>query len=177
LPGNALTQSPVLGWLAGLLDSILVGLGMPVWVAQLIEFVLTGVGLYFLLRALLFWALPALSRVLIEPLVSCIDLLCAAILLPEFLMTRRRRREGREPTAGAYFVGDVVFGVASRVEALLRQFVPLLRYADRLPDASPAVLLVVIYLIWNSVTCYGSSDDGCLSPFAAWRAEVGDWFR
>src|SRR3954465_12738828 len=105
--GSPLTELPIVGGIVELLNTLLRSLGFPAWIAQFLEFLLLACALYLLLRVLIFRVLPWLSRTLVEPVLRFVDIACATLLLPELLVTRHLRRDGRPPTPGIYLYGDV----------------------------------------------------------------------
>ncbi|WP_406629277.1 hypothetical protein [Amycolatopsis sp. WGS_07] len=58
------------------------------------------------------FVLPAVLKVLVEPVRGCVSLAAALLLLPEYWLSRSRRRGGAVPAQFAYAYGDGIVQLA-----------------------------------------------------------------
>jgi hypothetical protein len=164
---NPLREVPLLGLPLRLLDDFLREAPFPTWLTQFLEFVVLVFLTYWLIKAILTYALPWLSG-RTEAAVRLVELICLALLLPEELVTREMRRRRKNPSAVLFGYSNAILAAGSGVESAIRWLFPRLAAAKAWPTSIPVLIVATLFLLWNSLYCGGT--EGCLSPFAQWKA-------
>jgi hypothetical protein len=93
------------------------------------------------------WLLPAVLRLLLEPLLDVIGFAAACLLLPEYLVSTVARRRTGAPPSIAYEYGALVAGAAGLVQRVLRRACRLLAVvAQNVPAAAAAAMAIGVHL-------------------------------
>lgn len=95
------------------------------------------------------FVLPALLRTLVEPAREVVSLIAAVLVLPEYWISRARRRNGGTPHHFAYVYGDGVVRLAALGD---RSVVLLLRSLARAAIAVHPIAVAVVVVAWQVVT-------------------------
>jgi hypothetical protein len=171
---NPLTEFPMVGWLVGLLDTLLTDLGFSMWLAQAIELILLAVLLYFVLDLCLRKVIPRVVAMLVPATATLLDGALVALLLPEYAVTKAVGQ--RTPPAALYFYGELVVRLTDLLKSLLRRVLPPIAAVRRLPKLAVVVVLVLLFAVWNENKCSAIDPaTGCVSPVSHWIAEAGKW--
>ncbi|ONI72617.1 hypothetical protein ALI144C_42085 [Actinosynnema sp. ALI-1.44] len=175
---NPLTDVPLLGYVITVVNDAFTQLSLPFWLRSLIELVLAGLLGYALLRLLASRLLPWLGTALVTPAVLVGDLVRTLLLLPDLAVSRGMRRLGRIPPEVVYAYGTVVMTSVDLFEKVVRRLVPKLAAVKNGSGIVLVVLLVVLFLVWNSQSCAGGppADGACVSPITHWTTSLSTWF-
>ncbi|WIX99564.1 hypothetical protein QRX60_36745 [Amycolatopsis mongoliensis] len=95
------------------------------------------------------FALPVVLRTLVEPVRETISLVAAVLVLPEFWISRTRRRDGGTPSPFAYAYGD---GIARLACVGDRSVVLVLRSLARAAVAVHPIVVGLLAIVWQVVT-------------------------
>lgn len=163
---------PLLGRVRRALDPLLS------WSPDWLEAVVWAAVVYVLGLAVLstfaWYGVPWLARVSQRPATALLNGVGIVLLLPEYVMTTRRRRQGRRVPTVAFSYGDVVQIVVTATQRAARWALSSLDVLKDLPPMIPAVTMLVGLIVWNSSYCEGRGDD-CRMPTTEWAASVWDW--
>lgn len=95
------------------------------------------------------FAVPVVLRTLVEPVREAISLVAAVLVLPEYWVSRTRRREGGTPSPFAYAYGD---GVARLACVGDRSVVLVLRSLARAAVAVHPIVVGLLTIGWQVVS-------------------------
>ncbi|MFD2474141.1 hypothetical protein [Amycolatopsis silviterrae] len=97
------------------------------------------------------FVLPAVLKILVEPARSCVSLTAALLLLPEYWLSRSRRREGALPAPFAYAYGDGIAHLAGLGE---RSVVLLLRSLAEASATVPPLAVAGVTAAWQLAAAF-----------------------
>ena len=172
---NPLSAVPLLGSLIGKVDEVAGQLGLPLWLRAMVEMAITASLAFLLLRLLTSRVLPWASTVLVGPTVSLAEGLRVALLLPDLAISRLSRRFGRIPPEAVYAYGRVVMTVIDAIQQFFRRILPTLEHVRRARRWMLIALLVLGFVVWNSVSCDSGSGSTCRTPVSVWSASFHQW--
>ncbi|WP_275295683.1 hypothetical protein [Amycolatopsis sp. La24] len=95
--------------------------------------------------------LPVVLHLLVEPVRDCVSLAAALFLLPEYWVSRSRRREGTVPIPFAYAYGD---GIAHLAGLGDRSVVLLFRSLARAAAKAPPLAVAGVTAAWELSTLF-----------------------
>ncbi|MEQ0565600.1 hypothetical protein ABJI51_41530 [Amycolatopsis sp. NEAU-NG30] len=92
------------------------------------------------------FAVPAVLKTLVEPVRDIVSLTAAVLVLPEYWVSRARRRDGGTPSSFAYAYGDSVTRLARLGD---RSVVLVLRFAARAAVAIHPIAVGSAAVAWR----------------------------
>jgi hypothetical protein len=174
---NPLADVPVLGWLIGLLDDVLIQIEMTFWLRAFFEMIVAALAAYAVLRLAVNKFVPWLGETLVGPVTAAAEAIRAVLLVPDLVVTSVTRRFRRAPAEIVYGYGTVVMTVVDGLQNVARSVLPKLAFTRKIRPWLLIVLLAVLFVVWNNQECTQGPDATCFSPLRTWTTAVGAWFE
>jgi hypothetical protein len=173
---NPLAGVPVLGWLIGLLDEVLIQIGMTFWIRAFVEMIVAAFAAYFVLRLAVSRFLPWIGVAVVGPVTAAAEAVRVVLLVPDLVVSSVTRRFRRAPAEIVYGYGTVVMTFVDGLQDVARSVLPKLAITRKIQPWLLIVLLAALFMVWNNQKCTAGPDATCFSPVSAWTTAVGVWF-